>query len=1276
MQNNGNRLDMPGGFKDSPANDTSATSNPDPTPIATTMRSANVINPHGSAYEVAGPSPGGTSSIHNRTLDAVKGQSLNDPAGDPSGTPAHGLVETVKENAAAAATGAAAAGASVIAAAKKLISGHDDHENELGDYSQHDSDFQPTSNINTTTGTTAINNTISPASQIVSSPRTPSVTSTPSPKPLGPHDRPPIKVAIHAHKPSDKATYGNLDSPGAQNHPGPLSDRALAGTPPPSSLSTPKKTIADPFGPVMVANWNDHKRQADVSTPTSEDFDNPHFGTPMRSSTAPSAQPAAAAAASKRMPAPSPLREEVPPVKKAAAVPTAQPPTGYFPHAQHSSTMDAATPHHPSTMTAATPQHEHKEPLTERIKEAFSHHDHPHTTATTTTAGTIAAAAAVPASHQPNVSEPSHTTTTTKPTVVKMEPLGERIKEVFHHESHPTVEVPIKVNTATIATTSAAPEVFINRTECVPVENLKDLDLTKVAQGASHMQPVQTAVTEKTTTTTTPAASKAAHERGGETLADRVKEIFHHDNSTTAKESLADRVKDVFHRDDHPDETVPHTTTSSSHRSAVPAAATAATAGTAAGVAAFLHDKESDNMTTPPHAHDHRGYLPPITKSTIPTTTTEHTPAHGEIKSHVFMPMDTSPPKKRTPVPAPVFDMTYMNTPPRTTATSSTTHSSAPVTAAHPVRPVEHTEYTISPPITATTTATKAPGVAPVAPIVPVISSTTTKPNTSEIQFTDPKTLHPVTEQRTWDIPTPTDHRSMGTKIKDAMTFHKSSEYGPADPKDLHLSDPKSLHLMDRAPIAAATAAGAAAVVAPIIHNKNTTTTTTNKDAPIVAPAVAPAIATTTTTTPSTSEIQFTDPKTLRPLTGTRTWDIPAPADHRSMGTKIKDAITLHTSSDSEYGPADPKDLHLSDPKTLHLMDRAPIAAAATAAGAAAVAAPIIHKATTTTTETKPVVVKEEKHNPVLSAPRPVIPITTTTNEPNPVLSAPHPVIPKTLSTKEEVNPVLSAPHPIIPEKKISTTHVDPTPVQTAPRPMIPASAIETHSTTGNTMSPSHPVIPVVDKHATATTTSQHSGPEKIVAPIVAAAAAAPIIQHHQQQQQQQQQQYTTPAPIVQQQQQHQMSTTTTPQNTNSYNTSSNNTPASAAPIVTQPRPSTTEVSAADKIASAIPEAYSGPLPKVQPGEEVVWVKTVTTTDFYDDNSPPAPGPPIVHNTTKNNNNNHNNGVDHVGGPGIQEVPANTMHDNHVPHRKRLSAFFDRLIHRHHDNVDKGKQRI
>ncbi|KAF9122737.1 hypothetical protein BGX30_001810 [Mortierella sp. GBA39] len=506
----------------------------------------------------------------------------------------------------------------------------------------------------------------------------------------------------------------------------------------------------------------------------------------------------------------------------------------------------------------------------------------------------------------------------------------------------------------------------------------------------------------------------------------------------------------------------------------------------------------------------------------------------------------------------------------------------------------------------------------------------------------------------------------MGAKIKDAIGFHSSSEYGPADPNDLPLSDPKTLHLMDRAPIAAAaTAAGVAAVVAPLVAKSMTTPTTTpTGDAsvagpvagPVVAPAVAPAIAPATATVPSSSEMQFTDPKTLRPVTEQRTWDIPTTADNRSMGTKVKNAMGFHDSS--EYGPADPNDLPLSDPKSPHLMDRVPVAAAATAAGVAAVAAPIIHKATTTTTEIRPVVVKEEKQNPVLSAPRPVIPVTTATTEPN---------------------PVLSAPHPIIPEKEISTTQVDPTPVQTAPRPMIPASAIENHSTTGRAASP-HPVIPMADKQTTATTTSHHSGLEKVAAPIVAGAAAAPILQYHHQQQQQ----HTIPAPVVQQQHQIPTTTATTPYSTNSSNTGSYNTPALAAPVATQLIPSTTEVSAADKTASAVPESYSGPVPQVHPGEEVVWVKTVTTTDFYDDKSPLAP-PGTVVNNTKNNGSNHNNGSDHNNGSNHNNglapnvgVPANTMHDNkvHGKSRKRLSGFFDRLIHRHHDNVDKGKQRM
>lgn len=268
---------MPGAFKDTPAIDTShhtstsATTHLDnpTTPKATTMRSANVVNPHGSTYEVAGPFTGGIIPAQNRDLNTTKGQSLDAPIGGTGGTPAHSLTE-------------------------------------LND--QYDTNLQPISNTT---------NNITPASAIVSSSGTSSnITTTPmgssSLKPLGPYDRPPVKVGFHAHKPSDKATYGNLESPGAQKHPGPLSDRTLAGTPPPSSM--PKKTIADPFGPVKVANWNDHRRQVDSSTPTSEDFESPYLhGTPGRSSavsvTAPLVAPAAVApGADKRMHAPSPLR--------------------------------------------------------------------------------------------------------------------------------------------------------------------------------------------------------------------------------------------------------------------------------------------------------------------------------------------------------------------------------------------------------------------------------------------------------------------------------------------------------------------------------------------------------------------------------------------------------------------------------------------------------------------------------------------------------------------------------------------------------------------------------------------------------------------------------------------------------------------------------------------------------------------------------------------------------------------------------------------------------
>ncbi|KAF9547782.1 hypothetical protein EC957_007728 [Mortierella hygrophila] len=43
------------------------------------------------------------------------------------------------------------------------------------------------------------------------------------------------------------------------------------------------------------------------------------------------------------------------------------------------------------------------------------------------------------------------------------------------------------------------------------------------------------------------------------------------------------------------------------------------------------------------------------------------------------------------------------------------------------------------------------------------------------------------------------------------------------------------------------------------------------------------------------------------------------------------------------------------------------------------------------------------------------------------------------------------------------------------------------------------------------------------------------------------------------------------------------------------------ERKSADITAAAIPASYHGSVPQAGPGEEVVWVKTVTTTDYYDD---------------------------------------------------------------------------
>ena len=274
---------MPGGFKSNRADDSynnntnqagSVTgSHTNAAPGATPMRATNVLNPRGSAFEVAGPTSGGTPSPFNSDrLEQAKehladrlngidhsadhGNTLNVSSSGSGHARRPSLTETVISGAStaastaataasSAATGAAAAAASVIAAANKLIHhGEDEHAAVVG----HDNH-----------ATTVLHDTVSASSAAPLSSNA-----------MNPGDRAPLKVNIHAMKPSDKATYGNLDSPGATVRQGPLSDKALAGTTPVTEVP---KTIADPFGPVKVSNWNDGHREHDVSTPTSGDFD-------------------------------------------------------------------------------------------------------------------------------------------------------------------------------------------------------------------------------------------------------------------------------------------------------------------------------------------------------------------------------------------------------------------------------------------------------------------------------------------------------------------------------------------------------------------------------------------------------------------------------------------------------------------------------------------------------------------------------------------------------------------------------------------------------------------------------------------------------------------------------------------------------------------------------------------------------------------------------------------------------------------------------------------
>ncbi|KAG0351578.1 hypothetical protein BGZ54_003184, partial [Gamsiella multidivaricata] len=210
----------------------------------------------------------------------------------------------------------------------------------------------------------------------------------------------------------------------------------------------------------------------------------------------------------------------------------------------------------------------------------------------------------------------------------------------------------------------------------------------------------------------------------------------------------------------------------------------------------------------------------------------------------------------------------------------------------------------------------------------------TTATGARDLAFTDPSSLRPLTGNRTLPITEDTQHRALPGETKRAM--HDSSEYGPADPRDLHLADSKTQGHRGAAGAAAtgAAAAGTAAAMSDRHSTQPTTSSTSTGDHWPVTEKIMDTLG--MHGGPAESKtLAFTDPKALKPLTGVRTLPIVAEPQQRPLTEKIKEVMHLPT----EYGPADPKDLRLTDPKTLRPFGErsaAPATAGATATGTSA----------------------------------------------------------------------------------------------------------------------------------------------------------------------------------------------------------------------------------------------------------------------------------------------------------------------------------------------------
>ncbi|KAG0033836.1 hypothetical protein BGZ81_007166 [Podila clonocystis] len=1122
---------MPGGFKNnrSDGHINSTSSDPNNPVSASAMRAASG-NPHGQSYQVAGPTIGGTPTPYDsHNIEIAKehlAQSLNGGDKDTLNvTSGHGRRSSLTGN---IIQGASTAGASVIAAARKLIS--NDDGNEITEHG------------------------------VTTPQKDQNVLEFSQQKKVNPADRPPVKIPIHAMKPSDRATYGDLDSPGAHNMPGPLSDRAKVGTPPVVDTNA-AKTIADPFGPLNVANWNDGKRHDDVSTPTSEDFESyldtkPLHRTPIHSSTAPSQAGAFRSSATHGH---SPLKNE-------AAYIASDPSRNLLTDTHttvHSSRNEA-----PVAPTAVKSSANHSAALSGAGAGAVG-------------AG-IAAASMHHDVHAP-VSHPVSQTTTTVP--VAQAP---QIKKIpIAQPPAPEKRIPITQPAAEVKRASVGQPPSQVQQHPIQTTTSQHFPMSSATTSHTHAVPIAaTAATAGTAAAAMKSDNHVASVEHRESVTDRVKSFFHHDHSSgipkdnSANVAATEASVLLANQDYANKHSAPVESRSLSETAPITGTAAAVT-GATAGTAAYLGTRKDGVLhatADAPVAHHYDTELAPGALHTAPAVHNTHTvPIAEKVKTK-----------------APIVG-----------AAAGTAGYIGIKSFRDP--PITHTSSTMAP------MADSDPMVHSTAPVVSMASAPVAqKLTTTTIDRTEPS--RPFTE----NVTAPLVGAAAGTaaymgakkeQVKEAI--HKTTHHDSAKPVETHAAVNPIEHveysLRPEHPTTASVPVHTATTTTTHVPDAKKATVEHHHHLPyekIAVPLTSAAIG----TTAYISQRRDSEKESRLHRDVNTTTHTTVPGSHSTTSVPVAHTTNVDHHNASEYGPANPKDLHLEDPSMVRTMG-APIGAAAatTAAVIGAKEAKAAH-----TTHTTPTTHVEST--------KPAAPMTTgssTTTAQKPIM-APTSSTTHTSSTTRP-NPVLAAPHPVVPStvnaKSTTTTH------NAAPL----AAA---------TVAAAAPMAASAYRNTTTSTTTSNS---RVPAPVSNTTASSG---------------YTT---------------------TNANTTPGANTITSS----TVRRPSAVEIETADKIAAAIPATYKGPIPTVNQGEEVIWVKTVTTTDFYDDEAAGIVDrngdvvstqqdvlAPNASATVKDGSTTYTNTVENQNQAGFDGG------------RRRSSGFMDRLMGRQPSpNGDKGKQR-